>query len=480
MNQSKVVIHRIASLDFLRGFAILFMSFFHVFHHLYDYSWLVDDPTIFLSFPFFLQLSIGLIAYLGSWNTFFLFISSIVNILSMTKRLDSTDHKHYVLFKQLITGFLIILSGYFVECFLYHGYIGHGLRFGTWSHPFFLWYNLFVMKTLQIIGWSLCITSFTHYILLRKEGRHRYYRNIIVYILLTLGVLVSSFFIHRYVDSLDWYIPTYAELQSLGITNWDVQRSWPDTYVQAFNPSFRTWFYVTLAGHVEPLFPCMSTAFIGAMIGYTLAYPRKAKKLPQVGIIFGSMLIISGISLILAGFSFSLFGERPSVPTYLIQLGGQLILVMIMFTQIDFKNRGKQFAEIPFVRFCRRWSMVSLTVFSLQIMEIIPRWFISILIRPFYQINLLDDQVLSGWGLLGVLGIAILVVYFYDFILKLWAKIGYRGTLEWLIIFLQKKGSKQTSHRLDVTMMLDEVEWIRYGELIEKDLESLASSSSLG
>ena len=43
--ESPKIMKRIASLDFLRGVAIFAVVFIHSFQYLYDYTWIIEDPS---------------------------------------------------------------------------------------------------------------------------------------------------------------------------------------------------------------------------------------------------------------------------------------------------------------------------------------------------------------------------------------------------------------------------------------------------
>ncbi|MHA2256052.1 MAG: hypothetical protein ACXAAM_08275 [Candidatus Heimdallarchaeaceae archaeon] len=157
---------RIVTLDFLRGVAIWLMIFFHASTHLYDYSWFADNPENLYTLPIPLIMLLLLLIALGSWATFFILISASVNSFSMTRRAVQGKDVRLSLYKQLFSGVGILFIGWFTESFIgMQGYLGYAIRDGDWTNLYPIWNALFVMKALQIIGWSLIINSVIHFLL---------------------------------------------------------------------------------------------------------------------------------------------------------------------------------------------------------------------------------------------------------------------------------------------------------------------------
>jgi len=280
-------VKRIASIDFLRGIAIIFMVFIHSLYRLYDYQWVVDDPSQLVNIPIPLLALIGILAYFGLWVFFFVVLSGIVNAYSMTKKIANIHNQKVLLYKQVLTGFIIILVGKIKEGFIgYWGYLGQALRSGDWSNIYPIQNMFFEMKALDIIGWCYIITGTIHYLLLRKEGHKKYTRNLIIYLILILVVLIATPFISSYAKSLNWYVPSK---DSIPIT--DENRDfigWPSVHVATANPSFKTWLLVLLVGANDPLFPYLAASFVGAIIGMSLAQKNIPKHFLRYGFLAAS------------------------------------------------------------------------------------------------------------------------------------------------------------------------------------------------
>ena len=444
---------RIATLDGCRGVAIFLMTFFHSVYHVVNYDAIAEDPNRLLEYPKIVLGMLGFFLYLGTWNTFFLLVSSIVNTYVMAQSVSRGANLKILLWKRVITGVALLLVDHLIEGLGYWGFFGEGLRTGVWNHTDKIWHPFFMIQTLEMIAWGIIITSIINYFLLRKKGYDKHIRNRKIYLILTLIVLLLTPVVQALVDARSWSIPeSLAENPDLFDTP-----GWPDIRIQTSNASLSTWFFVILAGDFEPLFPCLSTAFVGAILGLFLTNPQSSKKFFQIGFLAGAGGIIAGALLIIAGMTFSAF-HRPALTNHFLQLGGQLIAVLIPLRLVEFRGRAQKAANSRFVRFMRRWAMVALTVYALEIFDILPEWTLNLLLGKMTGLNFFE-RIFNLDQLPWALAVAVYSVFWYYLLLLIWGKFNYKGSLEWLLIQIQGLVSKQKSQRLNVNLMLKKVEW---------------------
>lgn len=445
---------RIASLDFARGLAIFLMTFFHSFSHVFDHSWFLEDSDKLFDYPKIVLIPLVILLYLGSWNSFFLLISCCVNTLGMIRGANRKANLEQMLIKRLVTGIFLLAIDIFTEGVLYNGYFGTAIVSKDWGNfnPFLD--SFYKIKTLQIIGWSIIVTSIIIYFLLRKDGHERFRRNIIIVGLLTLAVFISTPVIHNLVDNMPWVVPEGLQ-------------GWPEVEVQTHNASFKTWLMVIVAGNVEPLFPYLATGLVGSMLGLSLGREKPTKVLAKRWFYVSLLLIASGISLFLMGLPMSI-SLRPTLPSYLIQLGGQLGLIILLIYLVEYKNKGKEFADKKIVRFFRRWGMVALTIYTLEIYDLVPGTFLNLMLGKATQVNFLEN--VFGFDkiyLAMIVGIHSMI--WYEVLIRLWSKINFKWSMEWMLLKIQYSFSKQKSRRLDVNYVLHNVEWMSLKEPSEKE-----------
>ena len=451
---------RIVTFDFLRGAAIWMMIFFHASTHMYDYNWVADEFDNIFSFPIPVLIFLFILIALGGWATLFVLISAAVNSFSMSKRASKGRDVKKVLYKQLYTGLGTLFIGWLTESFIgMHGYLGYAIRDGDWTNLYPAWKALFVMKALQIIGWSTIINSIIQFLLLRNGGHQLYRRNLIIYFFIIAGTIILTPFLHQWVDQMNWAIPDSIPINSIDYYS----GKWPDQYVQTNNASFSTFILVWLAGDQLPLFPCIGAAFIGSVIGMTLAKDKPSKKMTRWGAIIGLVLFSIGVILIVFGASFLPTG-RPSTASFLVQMGGQLMVVMLFLRLIEFRGKAHKFARNPVVKYFRLWSMVSLSIFCLQVYEMFGRWILTLIVSPFIPIDFAQQGTFGHFDIHWPMLAALFVILCFDILLRLWAKTNFIFSFEWFIIRLQSIATKDISPRLEVDLMMNKVNWINFVE----------------
>jgi len=185
---------RIATLDGCRGVAIFLMTFFHSLYHVVNYEAIAEDPNRLFEYPKIVLGTLGFLLYLGTWNTFFLLISSVVNTYVMAKNVSKGANLKILLWKRVITGVVLLFVDHLIEGLGYWGFIGEGIRTGVWTHSDKIWHPFFMIQTLEMIAWGIIITSIINYFLLRRQGYKRHNRNRKIYLVLTFDRFASDTF----------------------------------------------------------------------------------------------------------------------------------------------------------------------------------------------------------------------------------------------------------------------------------------------
>ena len=459
---------RIASLDFQRGLAVWLMVFLHVFNHIYDYSW-VDTSNLFDgSVNFFLMAFLVLLAFLGGWAGYFLLISGTVNALTTTKAVLNGKSPIKQLKKQILSGIGVLVVGFLTEGLGYYGVFGRILRseegifsLESWTNPYYLspiWRRVFLMEALQIIGWCMIINGIIQFFLLRKGGGEKYLRNIIIYGVLTVIILALTPLVWNFVDNLLWKIPTEEVKIGYDMALDPYHDTWPSELLQSENASFLTYCCVILAGDFYPIFPFITTSFIGSMIGIALANPKPSPKIPK-WIALGNLCIFIGVILFILFGDFDINFERPTLGYYLLLLGAQLGAMNLLLWLVEFRGKSQKFGDHIVVKYFRRWGVIALSIFALQIYSLVPR----AIFNPLTSLNLLNEPITrnnEGWVFL----FAAITVLFYDLLIWLWGKVNFAGSFEWMIGKISIKFAPNRNSRLNFNLILNNVQWIDFKE----------------
>jgi uncharacterized membrane protein len=440
---------RIASLDFCRGLAIVLMTFFHGFYHVFDPTWFIEDPTRILQYNPIFIMPIAFLVYLGTWNSFFLLVSVIVNTLTMVRAARKGRNLKQVVFKNIITAIFLLIADFIIETLLYYGYIGQGIRTFTWNDTSAIKNHLFSIHTLRLIALSLIITSLINYFLLRKKGHKKLVRNIMIYCVSAVVIIAATKYVHLWTDNISWIIP-------------EGSTGWASLGVYNARTLLKKWFVVLLGGQLEPLFPFLGTAFIGAMIGVIVAEPQPYKHFQPILGTAGLLAMITGGILVALGFPF-IFAGRPSMPVYFLQIGGQVGLLMSFFRGVEHRGIQDFFANHWMSRAFRRWAMIALSIYAMEILDIIPEMFWNIIVGQYIGSNFLKrifgpPQI--GYALL----VAIFSFIWYNGLIKVWAKFNFLFSFEWFLIKIQGGFVKSTSNRLNEDIILNKTKWITWAD----------------
>lgn len=477
MEEEKQV-KRIASLDFGKGLAIIGMVFFHVFMRMYDYSYLENMTGGLPDIHKALLIFFGILAFFGTWHAFFLFMSSAINTYVTIRRAHKNSNMLKNMLKQVVTGFVLIFFGWLDTSFGYNGYLGQNiLGNSSWSNFAPLYIGLFQAETLHMIGIALILNAIILYFLTLNDGHKKYRRNMLVYFSLVFVVLVVSTIL-SYVGPVGGSKSVLEYILGIfgGTSTGGLDRSLIQNATSEFG-AFQAWILSFTVAGLQPFFPFLITAFTGVMLGLTIAKPDVTKKATKWGLLIGLGVFILGIIYsiinIRFGFRWTIMERTTSLSTYLIRLGAQIMISFCVIRVVEFRGRGEIFANRRIIKFLRFWGVISLTVYIIQIFELFPRWLLTVIFRPFTGINFLEENIIPQGSELLLLFVGIFSVMCFYYLQKLWSKIYYIGTFEWMILKLQQLLFKTDKIKIDADVLMNKVQWINFGEFKSKKLSPL-------
>lgn len=135
-------------------------------------------------------------------------------------------------------------------------------------------------------------------------------------------------------------------------------------------------------------------------------------------------------------------------------------LLMLFFRRVEFKGRGKVFADNWLSRELRLWSMASLSIYALEIFDFIPASFMNLIAGRFVGHNFL----LRTFNQPHQMGYALLYACFslvcYIGLIRLWSQANFIGSFEWFLLRVQNGFRKPKLNRLDTDLILNKTGWI--------------------
>jgi len=147
--------------------------------------------------------------------------------------------------------------------------------------------------------------------------------------------------------------------------------------------------------------------------------------------------IISGLIL---GFSL----DADNLFLFSFVAAGEIAIGTLILQLVDYRGKAEKFGKKT--TFFRRFNMLLLTIWSFQWVTIFP----VLIFDAVTGWGALDGK-LNGYQLLLLLAI---VVLFWYLIVKLWEKVEFKGSFEWLTITILSKGRADAGDRLKIQEIL--------------------------
>ncbi|MBK00398.1 MAG: hypothetical protein CMB48_05540 [Euryarchaeota archaeon] len=483
---------RFASIDFLRGLAIVMMLLLHVVMDVFaidDYINKLDEVGAIN------LLALLIFPYLGGLAGLFLMVSAMGNMVGMRKNLEKGFNTWSIAKKQVVGGFLIVIFAHILEATLgYHGSLGQIMdhlnnleNMGTeWSAS--AWRsNGYHFETIHTIGWCVIINGVVQGYIASKWDLQKDSKTVIkIYWILAGIVLIMTPLIWELVSTL---IPGYPWENSM----WKPvigESPWYDFIIMFFvNP---------LAAPVEPIFPYLATSFLGSLIALHMTEPRDVFDRNFVKRIFGMgclMFIVGfvGVVVLLIGLgdfdaAIDLYkviydhrkwtGDVGVTGGWFWQWmtlnGASLMIVTMAIRVAEYRGNTEKFASIT--TFFRRFGFVAFTVYIIQWIYFIMHFIVSSIYPDYVFFE--ENVVVEAYDRMPWIGTwltLILTLVVFHYLLKVWSKKGYIGSVEWGIVTIANKltlvkkqiglGEKAKwwqQGRLNVEGAFDNPEWISF------------------
>ena len=485
---------RFASLDFMRGTAILLMILLHVVDQT------LDTDTLFSNIekiPLFNILVLMIFPFLGGLAGFFLLTSAISNMVSMYKlQMRGLPSKTLVV-RQISTGVMIVIFAMLIEGLIgYNGAfglfvrdLGGPLRVDAYVTRALTRWNHF--ETIHTIGWCVIVNGIIQGVLSRNEQWKNVPAMIRNYAIIAVAVLALTIPVW---SGLGVIVPGYPWAYS-ALSG--VQICMPKIGVDNFGYILVSPFLAMLAAPKEPLFPYLAVSCVGSIIGIVMC--QQPERIPSnfvkkmiligfvafivgvAGIAVTLMNVANGAGLLEAvnmytNLSFhrswfpdnfeSKYAAFLTVFSWLWQFlatnGFSLMFSMMTIFLVDWRGIGSEFANNRYVQYVRRFGFISLTNYNIQ-------WIIFAVWIVVSTIFTGQRRVKLMWD--GTLTALVATLLIFTLILTLWERFNYTGSLEWImrtigLNLIPAKGEEEEKKKwyekgdLNVEDSFYNVEWV--------------------
>ncbi len=416
---------RYISFDFIKGVGILGVVCFHVLNVAFS----EEVDKIIAGDAHILLLLLGVVLlYLGYFDGLFILMSAIGNTISTrrqwNKNIEVMDKKLAALkvFKnQAIRGLIIWVFGFISEALL------NGLLLDVILGESDIWLSLgnhlFRINVLQTVGIATIIISGIYAYCLYKGWSTK------KILILSLTLLIIVLLLRPLVTELgNAYMVDFRSPWN----NWINRDLWTNlTYI----------IIVPFINRFTPLVPFFSLSLFGLIAGSYIGEGRITKNFLKWSYLSALFLLITAIvSGLLLGFDL----EGDSLFLFSFVAAGEIAIGTLILQLVDYRGKAEKFGKKTI--FFRRFNMLLLTIWSFQWVTIFP-----VLIFDAVTGWGALDGMLNGYQLLLLLAI---VVLFWYIIVKLWEKVEFKGSFEWLTITILSKGRADAGDRLKIQEML--------------------------
>jgi hypothetical protein len=325
-----------------------------------------------------------------------------------------------------------------------------------------LWrWNLF--ETIHTIAWCIIINGCIQGLLSLRDRWRDKRKMIITYSILAVSVVALTYPVWLGVGNI------FKSFYPFGIWSSGNPLDYPRIGQDGFGKILASFFLAPLASEIEPLFPYLAVSFIGSIIGIVLSKPKEEikKTFPKQMLRIGGSMYgvgVAGIAVTLVlimlrnaptpadidpmvaiGFYMGIIAHRSWTPqnipfaeslgidastiphfAWLAQFvavtGMSIMLLMVLFRMVEFRGVSHKFARKTII--IRRFGTVAFSNYNNQWLYFIAWGIISLIFNGVW----IEPQGWAGTALTIILAFAIFI-----FILWLWEKISYLGSLEWII-----------------------------------------------
>ena len=419
---------RILSFDIIRGWAILGNLMVHSFMLMAEVQGIAESNPADLDVLGYILM--GMIVFFGHWRGLFLLISAAVHMYSMQRKLKNGIPRHIILFQELLKGLILWLWAMFFYVFLAQW--GPSKQWVETGSVTIEWQRIYHADQFANIAWAIMISAVIFYILSANDKLKKPIVGAITFAVVGLLFIfpapyaleaANNFWGLNFADEFEHY----ASIGDIG---------WWDYILRLFSNQF--------IARESPLMPHFGYSAVGSILGIFMSQEKPDKK-KFLGWGFGSagfclafgifwLFVVNGIPE--DPFSLVTFHIHPTWFMF-IDIGLLLILVLSIFAGLEFNRKANLQRRMKISRFSRRVGFLSLTVYSLASLQSLIRmsfWGIFQLFGwtdPGFRVGL---GLPTGWVFL----LMAIEIGIWSFILWIWEKGRYIGSLDWFFAIILK------------------------------------------
>jgi len=206
------------------------------------------------------------------------------------------------------------------------------------------------------------------------------------------------------------------------------------------------------------LFPILGFGYVGAIIGVALQSKEKFSNILRYsGLFFGITLAFFIIWCLFAAHPIgNVVSDDIPIMLQVLVLGSMTFALILVLGRVDYCPAERRERRIQRTLFVRRFSIVTLTIY---IMESFLAHGIYLIFEQYWEtaVQYVDQVPVLTWGLIQILVYISVTTLIWIIIVRLWEKIDFVGSLEWITLKLGALLRGQRKVRINS-------KWILYGQ----------------
>lgn len=429
---------RIYTFDIVKGIAILFVIPLHALIYQIGES----DPALFE--PIISGLSreilfmLAPVILLSLWGPIFIQITGAniaYGFLKVYQR-NSNESSAYILRRILAAVLLIFVSRTAVFAFE-GGLIGFdsfdnldsGLRFYADTLDSIALTNILVPLLILLIINRIKVRRS------KKSGANNDKPVKPRYIYIGLGIITALWFLFTpVVQALKPYVQSVAEKH-----NWKLLLL---LYSKMTTGRFR-------------FFPILGFGYVGGIVGTAIFYREKFVNLRKYSGLFFAMALIAFVvwCFLVDNPVGNVATDENSNMLQILILGAMTFALVLMLGRYDYCPQEVRHKRIRKTLFVRRFSMVTLTIY---IMEYLLAYGVYQIFELFWEraVQYVDQVPVLTWGITQIITFILVVCMIWIVIVRLWEKVDFVGSLEWVTLKLGALFFRQHHVRINSRQIL--------------------------
>ncbi|MHA1584287.1 MAG: hypothetical protein ACTSWL_03470, partial [Promethearchaeota archaeon] len=203
-------------------------------------------------------------------------------------------------------------------------------------------------------------------------------------------------------------------------------------------------------------FPVIGFGFLGVIFGIFLREQISFKKLMYFVLSWGLMCISTfGLWIFIdSSFIENFASEEVPLPLQILNLGLEPLVFSIFLGTGDFSNEEKRLKRAKRSVWLRRFSIVSLTAFSIgtNLANGFFKWFELIWGD---SVDHSGEIPMLAWNAFQIASFVLVIFIFWEILVRIWQKIDYKFSLEWFLLYFGNKITRRRREsKIDVNKVL--------------------------